>query len=103
MTDYIQGAISAEQIAQSKGYLLLAFGTPWCGHCQAAESILVQALVAYPTLTVVKEEDGAGRRLGRLFKVKLWPSIILLKDGEEIARTVRPDTAQITALLAHIR
>jgi thioredoxin 1 len=39
----------------------------------------------------VKVEDGKGRRLGRTFGVKLWPTLIFLKDGEEIARVVRPE------------
>lgn len=33
---------------------------------------------------------GKGRPLGRSFAVKLWPTVILLRDGQEIARAVRP-------------
>ncbi|MGL4693346.1 MAG: thioredoxin family protein, partial [Stenotrophomonas maltophilia] len=40
--------------------------------------------------THVKVEDGKGRPLGRSFAVKLWPTVILLRDGQEIARAVRP-------------
>ena len=33
---------------------------------------------------------------GRSFKVKLWPTLIFLKDGQEVARLVRPlDSAEI--------
>jgi thioredoxin 1 len=38
----------------------------------------------------MKFADGAGRRLGRSFLVKLWPTLIFLRDGKEIARLVRP-------------
>jgi len=38
----------------------------------------------------IKVFDGAGKRLGRQFKVKQWPTLILLKSGEEVARVVRP-------------
>ena len=38
----------------------------------------------------VKVEDGPGRRLGRSFGIKLWPTLVFLKDGVEVARLVRP-------------
>jgi thioredoxin 1 len=34
----------------------------------------------------VKVEDGSGRRLGRSFGVKLWPTLVFLRDGREVAR-----------------
>ena len=38
----------------------------------------------------LKVEDGPGRPLGRSFRVKLWPTLVFLKDGQEVARIVRP-------------
>ena len=35
-------------------------------------------------------EDGKGRRLGRSYRVKLWPTVIFLRDGVEVDRVVRP-------------
>ena len=35
-------------------------------------------------------EDGRGRPLGRSYRVKLWPTLVVLRDGEEVARVVRP-------------
>ena len=32
----------------------------------------------------------AARPLGRSYRVKLWPTLVLLKDGQELARLVRP-------------
>jgi thioredoxin 1 len=31
--------------------------------------------------------------LGRAFRVKLWPTVVVLKDGKEVARVVRPNDA----------
>ena len=28
--------------------------------------------------------------MGRAFGVKLWPTVVLLRDGQEVARVVRP-------------
>jgi thioredoxin 1 len=48
-------------------------------------------------------EDGSGRRLGRSFAVKLWPTLVFLRDGEEISRLVRPSNeASIDASLTKI-
>jgi len=32
--------------------------------------------------------------LGRAFRVKLWPTLVLLRDGQELARVVRPREAR---------
>jgi thioredoxin 1 len=51
----------------------------------------------------VKVEDGSGRRLGRSFGVKLWPTLVFLRDGRELARLVRPTReAEIARALAAI-
>lgn len=73
----------------SEGWLLLEFGATWCGYCQAAKPA-VQAFVQGHALDHLWVEDGKGRPLGRSFAVKLWPTLILLRDGQELARVVRP-------------
>ncbi len=76
------------------GAALLVFGTNWCGYCRAAQQPLQTALAEHPEVRVIKVEDGRGRPLGRSFGVKLWPSLIFLRDGEEVGRLVRPNKAQ---------
>lgn len=71
------------------GQLLLEFGAPWCGYCREAQPLLASAL-EHAALRHIKIEDGKGRRLGRSFAVKLWPTLIFLHDGREIVRLVRP-------------
>jgi thioredoxin 1 len=85
------------------GATVLEFGTNWCGHCRAAQPLIAQALTAHPQLRHLKVEDGPGRALGRSFAVKLWPTLVFLRDGREVARLVRPgDPAAIGAALAQI-
>jgi thioredoxin 1 len=72
---------------------LLEFGTDWCGHCRAAQPAVAQALLSAPDWAHVKVEDGSGRALGRAFRVKLWPTLVFLRDGQEICRLVRPTVA----------
>lgn len=78
-----------ELLSNISGLAILEFGTNWCGHCKAASSI-VEAAIKDKNLPHIKVEDGKGKRLGRQFKVKLWPTLILLDSGKEIARIVRP-------------
>ncbi|MBB3047896.1 thioredoxin 1 [Litorivivens lipolytica] len=97
--DYHQEAPERSALEALSGDTLLEFGTSWCGHCQRAAPCVEQALTA-ASLRHVKVEDGKGRRLGRSFGVKLWPTLILLRDGVEVGRIVRPtSTEDVMALL----
>ena len=89
---YRPEAPERSEVDATPGLLLLEFGANWCGHCQAAQPAIESVLAKHPDLDHRKIEDGPGRRLGRSFRVKLWPTLILLRDGQEIARTVRPAT-----------
>ena len=82
------------EIDAMEGVVALEFGAGWCGHCQAAAPKIVAALADYPAVKHIKVEDGSGRKLGRSFRVKLWPTLVVLKGGQELARVVRPADAQ---------
>jgi len=73
-----------------RGATVLDFGTNYCGYCQAARPLIDAAFAGHAQLTHLKIEDGKGRKLGRSFRVKLWPTLIFMRDGEELARVVRP-------------
>lgn len=78
-----------EEINTLKGATLLEFGASWCGYCKAAQSTITSELSHFPNIRHIKIEDGKGRRLGRSFHVKLWPTLIFMKDGVELKRLVR--------------
>ena len=83
------------------GPVLLEFGTDWCGHCRTAAPAVAGALADHPGVQHLRVEDGSGRALGRSFGVKLWPTLVLLQGGQELARLVRPrEVAEVAAALA---
>lgn len=85
------------------GPTLLEFGSPGCGHCRAAQPLLASAFAAHAGVRHIKIADASGRPLGRSFKVKLWPTLVFLRNGQEVARLVRPgDAGVIASALANI-
>lgn len=82
------------QVDALKGAVLLEFGTSWCGFCRAAQALIGSAKAKHPRVRHVQIEDGPGRPLGRSFRVKLWPTLIFLCEGEEVARLIRPESAE---------
>ncbi len=98
---YTEDQPSRSEIDALRGPAVVDFGTNWCGFCRAAEPLVDAALAAHPGVQHLKVEDGPGRPLGRSFKVKLWPTLVVLRDGVEVARVVRPnDRAAVEQALA---
>lgn len=77
-----------------RGLVLLDFGTDWCGHCMAARPAVDAWTAQHDDIDHLRIEDGRSRPLGRAYRVKLWPTLVLLRDGKEIARAVRPREAR---------
>ena len=91
------------EIEMLDGPTMLEFGSPWCGYCRAVQPLLASALADHPRVRHIKIADASGRRLGRSFKVKLWPTLVFLSNGREATRLVRPgDASAISAALALI-
>ena len=91
---FVEKEPTRKDIDALSGPAVLQFGTDWCGYCQEAEPIIRRAFSAHPQVAHIKVEDGRGRRLGRSFGVKLWPTLVFLKDGCEVARLIRPESMQ---------
>ena len=101
--DYAATEPSRAEVDALAGPTVLEFGNAWCGHCRRAQPLIHDAFTGHDTVRHIKIADASLRRLGRSFGVKLWPTLVFLKDGREVARLVRPtDAAAIRKALAAI-
>ena len=91
--EYANQDLTRADVDASKGTTVLEFGATWCPICQGAQPVIQQALEGRK-LNHLRVEDGPGRPLGRSFRIKLWPTLVFLRDGQEISRVVRPRTVQ---------
>jgi thioredoxin 1 len=100
---YGHESLARDDVDAMRGPVVLEFGTSWCGVCRATQPAIAAAFAEHRAVNHLKIEDGPGRRLGRSFRVKLWPTLVFLRDGVEVARLVRPrDAAAIEQALAEI-
>jgi len=89
------GEPTRQSVDAMPGTVVLEFGAGWCGWCQGAQRDIATALSAHEgPLQHLKVSDGKGKPLGRSYRVKLWPTLVVLRDGVEVARVVRPQSAQ---------
>ncbi|WP_254508108.1 thioredoxin family protein [Anatilimnocola floriformis] len=88
-----------DEIERSSGLLLLEFGADWCGHCRARDAVLQQVLADRTDVQHMRIADGRGKPLGRSFRVKLWPTLVLLENGQVIGELVRPADDEVRQLL----
>jgi thioredoxin 1 len=95
--------LTRDDVDATPGELVLEFGTSWCSICAAARPLIERAFAARPGVRREWVEDGKGKPLGRSFGVKLWPTLIFLRDGRELSRVVRPTSeSELRTALEHL-
>jgi len=93
---YHEQAPTREEVDQMTGKVVLEFGANWCGHCQGLSPAVESLLTGANDVQHIRVADGKGKRLGRSFGVKLWPTLVLLSDGEVVEQLVRPSSDHLT-------
>jgi thioredoxin 1 len=91
-----------DDVDKMTGPIVLEFGTSWCPHCQGIQSSMANMRTIYPQLQHLKIEDGPGKRLGRSFHVKLWPTLIFMNNGQIVSQLVRPSPEEIAKGFAEL-
>lgn len=94
--------ITRETLASMSGPVIVEFGAAWCGICQAFAPHMQQLRTTFPMVQHLKIEDGKGKPLGRSFGVTLWPTFVILRDGEVRETLVRPPVEDVRRALQDV-
>jgi thioredoxin 1 len=92
---YHEPSLSREELEAMSGPLVLEFGANWCGICGAFSLQAEEVFEDFPHVKHIRVEDGPGKRLGRTFRVKLWPTFVFLSDGQVLGQVSRPTSEQL--------
>jgi thioredoxin 1 len=70
-------------LASSSGPVLLDFYTTWCGPCRKQSQILheMEGVAAQNGARIIKVDAEKHREIAKRFQVKVYPTLVLLKDG----------------------
>ena len=90
---YHESTLTRQELEKMAGPVVLEFGVNWCGICSAFAPQMKTLLDDFPAVTHIKVEDGRGKPLGRSFRVKLWPTLVFLRDGNVVQQLARPSRA----------
>jgi len=101
-TTYREDEPTRAEVDALPGPVLVEFGADWCPHCQALQPALKDALARHPGVKHIKVADGKGKPLGRSFRVKLWPNLVFMRDGQVIQQLARPAADDVEAGIAAI-
>ena len=93
---------SREEVNRMEGPVLVEFGASWCGFCRSFAPEVKELLGRHPEVTHIRIADGPGKPLGRSFRVKLWPTLVFLRDGEVVKQFARPSRDEAEEGLAAI-
>ena len=78
-----------EEVVNYKGTVMVDFWATWCGPCQMAGPVIDQLADDYKgKVKIGKLEVDANQKTAAQFGVQSIPTVILFRDGKEVARKV---------------
>ncbi len=68
------------------GLYALKFGATWCGPCKILEPNLKKMEAEFPSINIKHIDVDEYPKLAKEYKIRSVPTVILLKDGQEVKR-----------------
>lgn len=68
------------------GLYVVKFWATWCGPCKKMEPSLLQLENEFPTIKFLSVDVDQVPTLAQKFRIKTIPSLIIIRDGNEINR-----------------
>lgn len=77
------------EVVKVKGTVMVDFWATWCGPCQMAGPVIDQLADEYAGKVVIGKLDvDANQDTAQKYGVVSIPTVVLFKDGKEVARKV---------------
>ncbi len=75
-----------EEVMNSEKIVLLNFYATWCRPCQDLSLVLEKISKEDIDAKIVKVNEAENKELMKKYNIEVFPTIIIIKDGEEIER-----------------
>lgn len=77
-----------DELVKNNGLCLVDFWANWCGPCKMLAPVIEQYVATDDSLLVLKIDVDKEDALARRFGIMSIPTLILFKNGEEVAKDV---------------
>ena len=92
---YQESSLTREEVDALPGPVAIEFGSSDCSICAGFTPLAAEALDRFGKVRHIRVQDGRGKPLGRSFRVKLWPTFVLLRDGQVVQQLARPSQDEL--------
>jgi thioredoxin 1 len=77
-----------EEVLENEGTVLLDFWADWCGPCMMLSPLLHEFAEENPEIMVGKVNVDEAPELAQAYGVSSIPTLVVVKDGKEVNRSV---------------
>ena len=83
-----------QEVLECEKTVLVDFWAPWCGPCRNLAPIIDEVAEERTDIKVGKINIDDNKDLARQFKVMAIPTVLVFRNGEEVQRSVGPETKE---------